>query len=394
MSTTPCTSPPVDPVNNTYNFPITVWQNEVTPCSVADLKVIRPIVISYVDNGDSTFNVTINYLVTGTIEAPGVTAVATLTSGPAGKLSNLSIPAFNQPGIPGINFALGNRLVKGVNVFGVSIDDISSGPYEITYAFAPNPPNPLTIDIVAAQNSIVSGSGVLSDPATSLSLMNSTNMMASSQAIRSDTMNTLSRLPKCNKCTPNACNDCQAFVTPGCNSVNVPIINLLALLSIGGADVAQAQFIICDEFTYYEEKPLPHDDRCVVAYIKPCQLKETKFLRCCPFMVSVVKGKGATLYDKLLSIYMQYSLSIGTDFFTFYYRVVLYGMSKYILSRILYGKFDINFLLNKFNKKFLEDLGHSRFCSFIAVFEDCTSVVFGYQKYFRFDKHHKSSSSK
>jgi hypothetical protein len=388
MSLYNCSSASLLPVNNTYTFPPgtptdSIWlsSDSTAVCGAVALNVIKLITVTFANISGEEFGYTIFY---------NTTSVATLISNVVNGTIQYSQLSYTVQ-ISGINFLLTSDGQVGIT-------DATSGTYVATYTFAPAAGLAFAINLTVAQNNTVSGSGVLSDPSTSLSSTNSNTVMNSNAMIKSNVMNALSKVSnkssKCNMCKTNTCNDCQMFITPGCNSVNVPIINLIALLSIGGADIAQAQFIICDEFTYYKEEPLPHDDRCVIAYIKPCQLKETKFLRCCPFMVSVVKGKGATLYDKLLSIYMKAASSIGTDFFTFYYRVVLYGMSKYILSRILYGKFDIDFLLNKYNKKFLEDLGHSRFCSFIAVFEDCTSVVFGYQKYFRFDKHHKSSSSK
>lgn len=188
------------------------------------------------------------------------------------------------------------------------------------------------------------------------------------------------------------CNACQKLAGSDCGNTRVPIISLLAQTTIDGTDIGEADFIICDEFTYYKEQPLPPSSICAVNYLDVNQLKETKFLRCCPFMVSVVKGKGATFYDKVVNIYNRFSVEIGVGFLTFYYNMILYGMSKYILSRILYGNFNIRYLLGKYNEKFLRDLGNSRFCEFNAEFEDCTSPVFGYNKFFKYGSHHRSSA--
>ena len=98
-------------------------------------------------------------------------------------------------------------------------------------------------------------------------------------------------------------------------------------------------------------------------------------------MVSVLRGKGSSLLDKAKNIYDN-----NKPFPEFYLNLILYGMSKYILSRILYGKFNINFLLRKYNDKFLDDLSNSRFCSFIEAFVDPTSKIFGYDKYFKLNK--------
>jgi hypothetical protein len=187
----------------------------------------------------------------------------------------------------------------------------------------------------------------------------------------------------CVGCQTTVCHDCQ--VTSTCGNTRVPIINLLAQTTIDGTDVGEADFVICDEFVYYKEEPLPPNSVCSVNYLKVDQLKETKFLRCCPFMVQVVKGQGRTFYDKVVSIYNKFSVMIGVGFSTFYYNMILYGMIKYILARILYGNFNIHYLLGKYNKKFLHDLGNSRFCEFIEEFEDCNSPVFGYNKFFKYD---------
>ena len=108
-------------------------------------------------------------------------------------------------------------------------------------------------------------------------------------------------------------------------------------------------------------------------------------------MVSVVKGVGLTLKEKLQNIYDNMFSSIGVSFGQFYENIALYGMAKFILARILYGNFDINYLLGKYNDKFLRDLAMSRFCSFVQFFEDCSSQAFGYNKYFKSGRHMKNS---
>lgn len=60
-------------------------------------------------------------------------------------------------------------------------------------------------------------------------------------------------------------------------------------------------------------------------------------------------------------------------------------MLKFILARILYNKFDINFLLRKHDQKFLNSLSKSRFCKALPLFTDTESIIFGYGKYFKND---------
>lgn len=176
-----------------------------------------------------------------------------------------------------------------------------------------------------------------------------------------------------------------------CDNVNVPIIFINGVLTPppNYSDIAYVEFTISDEFTYYKEKPLPHEDKCVVAYIPSNKIKQTILNRCCPFIVSVLKGKGHTAFEKATYIYNRMSSSIGPSFFTFYFNLVLYSMSVYILSRILYGNFDINYVLRKHYDKFIKDLGNSRFCTFLQEFLDCTSVVYGYQRFFKYGHHSK-----
>lgn len=57
-------------------------------------------------------------------------------------------------------------------------------------------------------------------------------------------------------------------------------------------------------------------------------------------------------------------------------------MIKYLLSRLMYGTFDIKYVLNKYNKTFLKDLSNARFCNFVYLFTDPNSNIFGYEQYF------------
>jgi hypothetical protein len=100
----------------------------------------------------------------------------------------------------------------------------------------------------------------------------------------------------------------------------------------------------------------------------------------CPKIVSVLKGVGLTAYDKLSYIYKTKNISIlGLDFL---YNMVGYSMVRYFLSKLLYGKFNIKFLLDKYYKKFIEDLKNSEYKNFVPFFTDPNSEVFNYNKYF------------
>lgn len=88
-----------------------------------------------------------------------------------------------------------------------------------------------------------------------------------------------------------------------------------------------------------------------------------------------------TLRDKLNNYFETHS-EIGPSFQDFYDQIVLYGTLKYILARVLYGDFNLDYLYKNFNKQFFKDLAHSRFCGFIEFFNDPANHIIGYQKYF------------
>ncbi len=143
-----------------------------------------------------------------------------------------------------------------------------------------------------------------------------------------------------------------------------PQIIINAQTTLNGSDISDAVFTIYDEFQYYNNI-IPNNE----CPPQPSEIiKQTIFRECCPYMVSVVKGQGQTLLEKL-----EYLFNEGTttepNIYIFYENIALYGMAKYILSRLLFGKFNINYLLGKYNDKFLQKLNTSRFCSFMTFFE-------------------------
>lgn len=57
-------------------------------------------------------------------------------------------------------------------------------------------------------------------------------------------------------------------------------------------------------------------------------------------------------------------------------------MTKYLLSRIMYGRFNIKFILNEYNTKFIKDLKNTRFCKYVDLFINPSSNIFGDEQYF------------
>lgn len=184
--------------------------------------------------------------------------------------------------------------------------------------------------------------------------------------------------------SPIPCTECSCLTTNNCKKVNIPIVNILGQVTVDYSDIGDVIFTICDKYQYYDcERIVCNENKCSLSdYIKPKDLKQTKFRECCPFMVSVLKGEGETLKEKSDYLWELNKEELGISPNDFYMNIIFYGMTKYILSRILYGKFNINYLLGKYNKRFLKDLGRSRFCGAVELYLNCENPSYGYNKYF------------
>lgn len=169
-----------------------------------------------------------------------------------------------------------------------------------------------------------------------------------------------------------------------CTGIEVPAININGQTLIDGSDVGSMIFTIDDKFNYYKEKPISLDNQtCTLDCITQDQLKQTVFEKCCPKMVSVVKGNDdQNLNQKVRTIWDEIGVGIPYFNIVFYPTFIEYGMVKLILSRILYGHFDINFLLWKYNAEFLKDLSSSRFCNFVQYFNN--TLFDNFNLYFKY----------
>ncbi len=148
------------------------------------------------------------------------------------------------------------------------------------------------------------------------------------------------------------------------NLVQVPIVNINAQTTIDSEYLSDVTFTIKDKYYYYKHLKL----KCKNSYMNEKELKTTTFLQYGIPMQNVVKGIGVTLQDKILLIYYQCKPLIS--FQMFYENMILYGMLKYLLSYILYGDFNIEYLLNKYNDQFFKKLKKSRFCGAVQFFID------------------------
>jgi len=107
---------------------------------------------------------------------------------------------------------------------------------------------------------------------------------------------------------------------------------------------------------------------------------EKKFEKVCIKIVSVLRGIGATAYDKISYLYKTEMISIrGAIFINNLHE---YALVRYFLSKLLYGKWNINYLLGKYYSKFIRDLEKSKFYNFVDYFISPQSKVYKYDKYF------------
>lgn len=168
-------------------------------------------------------------------------------------------------------------------------------------------------------------------------------------------------------------------------NIIVPRVNILSQTLIDASDIGNTIFTIEDDVYYYDSTtPIIPDHKCQVyttdkitkfgKNIFPqngntkTSLCITIFEQCCPKIVSVLVGNGNTAEEKIETIFRQINNDPNRSIRSFGESIITYAMLRYILSRILYGDFNINYLLNKYYQQFLFDLGNSRFCNFVSFF--------------------------
>lgn len=180
----------------------------------------------------------------------------------------------------------------------------------------------------------------------------------------------------------SSCNDAGNST---CEKVPIPQLNIIAQTTMDGTDIGEINFVIRDVFNYKESHPpcdqWARDNTCATRYVPRGEVIASCFRECCPFIAKVVRGEGCTLRQKALSIYPGQQES-GITFDIFYSRLIAYASLKLALFRVLTGKFNIKYLLRKYNKAFLQKLSTSRFCSFANIFLNCESDIYGYDQYF------------
>lgn len=64
-------------------------------------------------------------------------------------------------------------------------------------------------------------------------------------------------------------------------------------------------------------------------------------------------------------------------------NLVAYALAKYVLAAIMYGEFNLSYLHQSFNYRFMVDLAQSRFAAFTELFNDPTYGIVGFDSYFK-----------
>jgi len=150
---------------------------------------------------------------------------------------------------------------------------------------------------------------------------------------------------------------------------------------IDGSDIGNTILRVTDDYQYYDHKTTPIIPNYTCKVITSNNPKITEFEESCPLIVSILRGIGNTAWEKTQYL-IENVTTDQSDIYNFFINLVRYSMLKYLLSRLMYGKFNINYVLNKYDKKFLKDLSHTRFCNFVNEFTDPNSKIFGYGQYF------------
>jgi len=112
--------------------------------------------------------------------------------------------------------------------------------------------------------------------------------------------------------------------------------------------------------------------------------KEKIYVKDCIFIVSVLKGKGKTAGEKVENMFL--TIEQPLNFYQFGLNILKYTVLRYFLSKLLYGNFDVNYLLGIYYNNFLKHLKNSKYNDYLNLFINPESEFYGYDKYFLYQK--------
>lgn len=112
--------------------------------------------------------------------------------------------------------------------------------------------------------------------------------------------------------------------------------------------------------------------------IKPDVRYRSTFL-VVPPLDRAIKGDGETMFDRLNWLLDEYELNLHIEVFA--ERMAEYALSKYILSMLIHGEFNLKYLTRAYHNDFLKDLTESRFSAFIEIYRQ--PELLNYEIFFR-----------
>jgi hypothetical protein len=155
------------------------------------------------------------------------------------------------------------------------------------------------------------------------------------------------------------------------NNVEVPEIFINAQTLVDASDMGESIFKIYDKYSYYKNIANDNNGICKIKTIDDKDLIETNFVMPCIKISNTIIGHEKGLREKIVFIWNNvFDKKEDKGFYEFFDDFIKYTMVRYLLSKILYGKFNSKYLLKKYYNKFITDLGKSRFCNFLTFFND------------------------
>lgn len=107
---------------------------------------------------------------------------------------------------------------------------------------------------------------------------------------------------------------------------------------------------------------------------------EKHYEKNCVLIFSVLKGEGKTAAEKVENIFLTNELPI--NFYQFGLNIIKYSMLRYFLSKLLYGNFNTDYLLQVYYDDFLKDLKNSKYNSYLNYFINYNSEYYLYDQFF------------
>jgi hypothetical protein len=147
-------------------------------------------------------------------------------------------------------------------------------------------------------------------------------------------------------------------ISSNCDCVTVPTITMVVTPTANGLDVASAVYTITDVVTYYEDCPYDTKLNCLKRIACPDELEVTEL----SYDGDSVDIRPVVNSDDVTLRAQCDDLNVPTEYF------VQYSYLRLILSKILFGTYDREYLRRSYNDEFFRRLARSRFNLFLEYF--------------------------